>query len=120
METVGGDIAISLLLNNFVSFEGYQDTLYAYSQKVVFQDCNIYLQLPLHGQYNAITTKGRTDPQQTTGTSIRHCNIIPAEDLDGVETYLGDHGRNIQELNPTVLTKCKRYAIKHSPIREMV
>ena len=75
--------------------------LYFGNAEVVFQDCNIYLQLPLHGQYNAIIAKGRTDPQQTTGTSIHHCNIRPAEDLDGTETYLG---RTWKEYSRTILT----------------
>ena len=91
------------------SFEGYQDTLYTHSLRqfykecdiygtidfifgnaaVVFQDCNIYLRLPLHGQYNVITAQGKTDPNQNTGTSIHLCSIRAAEELNGAETYLG-------------------------------
>ncbi|XP_050240641.1 probable pectinesterase/pectinesterase inhibitor 41 isoform X2 [Quercus robur] len=56
---------------------------------VVFQDCNIYLRLPLHGQYNVITAQGKTDPNQNTGTSIHLCSIRAAEELNGTETYLG-------------------------------
>ncbi|KAM4115888.1 hypothetical protein ACJW30_02G007800 [Castanea mollissima] len=91
------------------SFEGYQDTLYTHSLRkfykecdiygtidfifgnaaVVFQDCNIYLRLPLHGQYNVITAQGKTDPNQNTGTSIHLCSIRAAEELRDTETYLG-------------------------------
>ena len=91
------------------SFEGYQDTLHTHSLRqfykecdiygtidfifgnaaVVFQDCNIYLRLPLHGQYNVITAQGKTDPNQNTGTSIHLCSIGAAEELNGTETYLG-------------------------------
>ncbi|XP_050240640.1 pectinesterase-like isoform X1 [Quercus robur] len=91
------------------SFEGYQDTLHTHSLRqfykecdiygtidfifgnaaVVFQDCNIYLRLPLHGQYNVITAQGKTDPNQNTGTSIHLCSIRAAEELNGTETYLG-------------------------------
>ncbi|KAK7822559.1 putative pectinesterase/pectinesterase inhibitor 41 [Quercus suber] len=91
------------------SFEGYQDTLYTHSLRqfykecdiygtidfifgnaaVVFQDCNIYLRLPLHGQYNVITAQGKTDLNQNTGTSIHLCSIRAAEELNGTETYLG-------------------------------
>jgi pectinesterase len=101
------------------SFEGYQDTLYTYSQRqfyrecdiygtidfifgnaaVVFQKCNIYARLPLDGQYNVITAQGKTDENQNTGTSIHDCSIRPAEDLKSTETYLG---RPWQEYSTTV------------------
>ena len=31
--------------------------LYFGNAEVVFQDCNIYLQLPLHGQYNVLSLR---------------------------------------------------------------
>ncbi|GMH02600.1 hypothetical protein Nepgr_004439 [Nepenthes gracilis] len=97
----------------FCSFEGYQDTLYAYSLRqfyrecdiygtidfifgnaaVIFQNCNLYPRLPLQYQFNAITAQGRTDPGQTTGTSILNCTIKAADDLASsngtTQTYLG-------------------------------
>ncbi|GKV32008.1 hypothetical protein SLEP1_g40648 [Rubroshorea leprosula] len=95
------------------SMEGYQDTLYAYSLRqfyrecdiygtvdfifgnaaVVFQDCNLYPRLPLPGQFNAITAQRRTDPNQNTGTSIHNRTIRAADDLSAsngtTKTYLG-------------------------------
>ncbi|GAV78661.1 Pectinesterase domain-containing protein/PMEI domain-containing protein [Cephalotus follicularis] len=94
------------------SFEGYQDTLYAYSDRqfykecyiygtvdfifgnaaVVFQDCNIYARKPLDNE-NTITAQGRTDPNQNTGISIQNCVVAAASDLEPVQssikTYLG-------------------------------
>uniref|UniRef100_A0A7N2R5Z5 Pectinesterase n=2 Tax=Quercus lobata TaxID=97700 RepID=A0A7N2R5Z5_QUELO len=104
------------------SFEGYQDTLYTHSLRqfykecdiygtidfifgnaaVVFQDCNIYLRLPLHGQCNVITAQGKTDPNQNTGTSMHLCSIRAAENLDGTKTYLG---RPWKEYSTTVYTQ---------------
>ncbi|XP_043721040.1 probable pectinesterase/pectinesterase inhibitor 7 [Telopea speciosissima] len=95
------------------SFEAYQDTLYTHSLRqfyrecdiygtvdfifgnaaVVFQYCNLYARLPMSGQFNALTAQGRTDPSQTTGTSIQGCNILAAADLSSsnstTKTYLG-------------------------------
>ncbi|GLT79025.1 hypothetical protein SLA2020_505370 [Shorea laevis] len=91
------------------SFEGYQDTLYTYSLRqfyrdcdiygtvdfifgnaaVVFQNCNIYPRLPILGQADTITAQGRSDPNQNTGTSMHNCNIKAAENLGTTKTYLG-------------------------------
>ncbi|XP_031485945.1 pectinesterase-like [Nymphaea colorata] len=94
------------------SFEGYQDTLYTYSMRqffrecdiygtvdfifgnaaVVFQNCNMYVRLPSSGQFNTVTAQGRSDPNQNTGTSIINCNVAATSDLAGhsnVNTYLG-------------------------------
>ncbi|XP_044491710.1 probable pectinesterase/pectinesterase inhibitor 7 [Mangifera indica] len=95
------------------SFQAYQDTLYTHSLRqfysecdiygtvdfifgnaaVVFQNCSIYPQLPMSGQFNTITAQGRTDPNQNTGTSIQNCSIRAAADLASsnqkVNTYLG-------------------------------
>ncbi|XP_042430036.1 pectinesterase-like [Zingiber officinale] len=95
------------------SFEGYQDTLYAHSMRqfyrecdiygtvdyifgdaaAVFQRCNVYSRLPLHGQGNTITAQGRSDPNQNTGTSMQSCRFLAAADLKAAghstRTYLG-------------------------------
>lgn len=95
------------------SFEGYQDTLYAHSLRqfyrecdiygtvdfifgnaaTVFQNCKIYVRLPMENQFNAITAQGRTDPNQNTGISIHNCSIIAAPDLVSsnvtTKTFLG-------------------------------
>ncbi|XP_031498041.1 pectinesterase-like [Nymphaea colorata] len=93
------------------SFEGYQDTLYAYSLRqfyrecdiygtvdfifgnaaAVFQNCNIYARLP-PGKLNTVTAQGRSDPNQNTGTSIVNCNILAGPELSkatNVRTFLG-------------------------------
>ena len=91
------------------SFEGYQDTLYVYSQRqfyrncniygtvdfifgdavVVFQNCNMYLRQPLAGQQNTVTAQGRSDPNENTGISIHDSNIAAAESLGSTQSYLG-------------------------------
>ncbi|GAB4858791.1 hypothetical protein Ancab_010268 [Ancistrocladus abbreviatus] len=95
------------------SFEGYQDTLYAYSQRqfyrecniygtvdfifgnaaVVFQNCNMFVRKPLASQKNTVTAQGRSDPNQNTGIVIHNCKILADSDLKPVvssfSTYLG-------------------------------
>lgn len=94
-------------------FEGYQDTLYAHSQRqfykecyiygtvdfifgnaaVVLQNCMIYGRRPMSGQQITITAQGRTDPNQNTGISIHDSRVMAAPDLKPVlssfRTYLG-------------------------------
>ncbi|KAI3817908.1 hypothetical protein L1987_11708 [Smallanthus sonchifolius] len=108
------------------SFEGYQDTLFAVSQRqfyklcyisgtvdfifgnaaVVFQNCVIQVRKPLTGQANTITAQGRGDPFQNSGISIHNCRVVPAADLipvvGSVQTYLG---RPWQEYSRTVFIK---------------
>ncbi|KAK4385104.1 putative pectinesterase/pectinesterase inhibitor 59 [Sesamum angolense] len=108
------------------SFEGYQDTIFAQSQRqfykscyiygtidfifgnaaVVFQSCVIYVRKPLLGQANIVTAQGRGDPFQNTGISIQYCRILAAPDLKPVlgsfKTYLG---RPWQEFSRTVIMK---------------
>ncbi|XP_043695093.1 pectinesterase-like [Telopea speciosissima] len=108
------------------SFKGYQDTLYVYSQRqfyrncdiygtvdfifgdavVVFQNCNIYPRKPLSGQENTVTAQGRTDPNENTGISIHDCQITAASDLKSVQssvkTYLG---RPWKQYSRTVVMK---------------
>lgn len=84
------------------SVEGYQDSLYAHSNRqfyrdtdvygtvdfifgnaaAVLQNCNIYPRKPGDGSHkNTVTAQGRTDPNQNTGTSIHNCKIAAAADL---------------------------------------
>ncbi|XP_043695094.1 pectinesterase-like [Telopea speciosissima] len=108
------------------SFEGYQDTLYVYSQRqfyrncdiygtvdfifgdavVVLQNCNIYVRKPMSGQENTVTAQGRTDPNENTGISIHDCQITAASDLKSVQssvkTYLG---RPWKQYSRTVVMK---------------
>lgn len=107
------------------SFEGYQDTLYVYSDRqfyrecdiygtvdfifgnaaVVFQKCNIYARNPPN-KVNTVTAQGRTDPNQNTGISIHDCEVTAASDLkpvqSSVKTYLG---RPWKEYSRTVFLK---------------
>ncbi|EPS62329.1 pectinesterase [Genlisea aurea] len=95
------------------SFVGYQDTLYVYSNRqffrqcdiygtvdfifgnaaVVFQNCSLYARRPLDNQQNIFTAQGREDPNQNTGISILNCKVAAAADLLPVvtqfQTYLG-------------------------------
>ncbi|KAL3536984.1 hypothetical protein ACH5RR_000350 [Cinchona calisaya] len=107
------------------SFEGYQDTLYVYSERqfyrecdiygtvdfifgnaaVVFQNCNIYARNPPN-KTNTVTAQGRTDPNENTGISIHNCRITAASDLKAVQssvkTYLG---RPWKEYSRTIVMK---------------
>ncbi|KAI3804232.1 hypothetical protein L1987_25622 [Smallanthus sonchifolius] len=106
-------------------FEGYQDTLYAHSNRqfyrecdiygtvdfifgnaaVVFQNCNIYARNPPN-KANTVTAQGRSDPNQNTGISIQNCRLMAASDLKratgSVKTYLG---RPWQQYSRTVFLK---------------
>lgn len=108
------------------SFEGYQDTLYVYSQRqfyrncdihgtvdfifgdaaVVLQNCNMYVRKPMSGQKNTVTAQGRTDPNENTGISIHDSAVTAASDLKSVQasfkTYLG---RPWQKYSRTVFMK---------------
>ncbi|XP_010271267.1 PREDICTED: pectinesterase-like [Nelumbo nucifera] len=108
------------------SFKGYQDTLYVYSQRqfyrdcdiygtvdfifgdavAVLQNCNIYVRKPMSGQKNTVTAQGRTDPNENTGISIHNSRVTAASDLRAVQgsfkTYLG---RPWQKYSRTVFMK---------------
>lgn len=92
------------------SFVGFQDTLYAHSNRqfyhecditgtvdfifgnaaVVFQSCKIMPRQPLPNQFNTITAQGKKDLNQNTGIVIQKSSIT---NLDGdnltAPTYLG-------------------------------
>ncbi|KAL3618183.1 hypothetical protein CASFOL_038504 [Castilleja foliolosa] len=90
------------------SFDAFQDTLYAHSNRqfyrecditgtidfifgnsvVVFQNCNILPRQPLPNQFVTITAQGKKDPNQNTGISIQRCTMSPLDNLTA-QTYLG-------------------------------
>ncbi|XAR72212.1 Pectinesterase [Bertholletia excelsa] len=95
------------------SFVGYQDTLYTYTKRqfyrdcdiygtidfifgnaaVIFQNCNIYVRKPMSSQKNSVTAQGRTDPNQNTGIVVHNSRVTAASDLKPIQgsfqTYLG-------------------------------
>ncbi|KAJ8422062.1 hypothetical protein Cgig2_009800 [Carnegiea gigantea] len=108
------------------SFKGYQDTLYVYSKRqfykecdiygtvdfifgdaaVVFQNCRIYARKPMSNQANTITAQGRSDPNENTGIVIHDSIIDAGPDLKPVQgsvrTFLG---RPWQQYSRTVVMK---------------
>ncbi|KAK6155584.1 hypothetical protein DH2020_009832 [Rehmannia glutinosa] len=106
---IGADHAVIYRCNII----GYQDTLYAHSQRqfyrecdiygtvdfifgnaaVVFQNCSIHARKPMPFQKNTITAQNRKDPNQNTGISIHACRIVAEPDLEAAKsaypTYLG-------------------------------
>ncbi|CAG7881354.1 unnamed protein product [Brassica rapa] len=99
-------------------FEGFQDTLYAYTHRqyyrscvivgtidfifgdaaAIFQNCNIFIRKGLSGQKNTVSAQGRVDKFQTTGFVIHKCKITANEDLKPVKaeykSYLGRPWKN--------------------------
>ena len=90
------------------AFDGFQDTLYAHSNRqfyrdcditgtidfifgnaaVVFQNCNIQPRQPLSNQFITITAQGKKDPNQNTGISIHKCKFSASGNVTA-PTYLG-------------------------------
>ncbi|XP_071710978.1 pectinesterase 3-like [Rutidosis leptorrhynchoides] len=90
------------------SFNAFQNTLYAHSNRqfyrdcnitgtvdfifgdssVVFQNCTIMPRQPLKKQFVTITAQGKKDPNENTGISIQKCVITPLDHLTA-PTYLG-------------------------------
>ncbi|KAJ9563017.1 hypothetical protein OSB04_008177 [Centaurea solstitialis] len=86
------------------SFEGYQDTLYAYGKRqfykecqifgtvdfifgnalAFFQDCEIFLRKPLVGGGLVVTAQGRAKENEASGFSLQGCKITAGEDLKPV------------------------------------
>ncbi|XP_027907542.1 pectinesterase 3 [Vigna unguiculata] len=91
------------------SFDGFQDTLYAHSNRqfyrdcditgtidfifgnaaVVFQNCKIMPRQPLPNQFNTITAQGKKDPNQNTGIIVQKSTITPLGNNLTAPTYLG-------------------------------
>ncbi|GLJ10948.1 hypothetical protein SUGI_0138550 [Cryptomeria japonica] len=109
------------------SIIGYQDTLYAHSQRqfyrecdiygtidfifgnaaAVFQACNLIARKPLKGQSNVITAQGRGDPNENTGFSMHNCTVLAAADLVPAEKSVPTHlGRPWQKYARTVYMQC--------------
>ncbi|CAO2839831.1 unnamed protein product [Amaranthus hypochondriacus] len=109
------------------SFKGYQDTLYVYSKRqfykecdiygtvdfifgnaaAIIQNCNIYVRKPMNNQQNTVTAQGRTDPNENTGIVIHNSIIEASSDLKPVQgsfrTFLG---RPWQMYSRTIVMKC--------------
>lgn len=111
------------------SFDGFQDTLYAHSNRqfyrecditgtidfmfgnaaVVFQSCKIQPRQPLPNQFVTITAQGKKDPNQNSGMSIQKCDLSPLDDLTA-PTYLG---RPWKEYSTTVIMQSNIAAFLH-------
>ncbi|KAG8503531.1 hypothetical protein CXB51_001496 [Gossypium anomalum] len=121
---VVGDGFIALFYR--CSFKGYQDTLYVYSQRqfyrdcdiygtvdfifgdavTIFQNCNIYIRRPMSGQMNTVTAQARTDPNENTGIIVHNSRVTAASDLRAVQGSFKNYlGQPWQKYSRTVFMK---------------
>ncbi|KAK6134248.1 hypothetical protein DH2020_032010 [Rehmannia glutinosa] len=105
------------------SFKGYQDTLYVYSQRQFYRDCdihgttdfifgdsatviqnsNIHIRKPMSDQkITVVTAQGRNNPNENTGIVIHNSRVT----LSG-SGYRGYLGRPWREYSRTVYMKCR-------------
>lgn len=86
------------------SIAGYQDTLYAHSNRQFYRDCDVYgtvdfvfgnaaavlqrcnlwARVPLPGQKNTVTAQSRNDSCQRTGIVLHACRLVAAAPAEGL------------------------------------
>lgn len=106
------------------SFKGYQDTLYAESNRqfykncqiygtvdfifgsagAVFQDCTIYVRKPIPGSGLVVTAHARNDPHENTGITIHRGRVMAAPEL--TPQYKAFLGRPWTDFSRTVYLRC--------------
>lgn len=108
------------------SFKGYQDTLYVYSKRqfyrdcdvygtvdfifgdavAVLQNCNLYIRKPMSGQQNTVTAQGRTDASENTGIVVHNSRVTASSDMKPVQGSFKNYlGRPWQKYSRTVFMK---------------
>ncbi|KAJ0244376.1 pectinesterase/pectinesterase inhibitor 23 [Hirschfeldia incana] len=119
---VSGDYAV--FFNCQIS--GYQDTLYAHSQrqfyrdctvsgtvdfifgdsKCILQNCKIVVRKPKAGQSCMVTAQGRSDVREPTGIVLHNCHIVGDPTYIPVKTVSKAYlGRPWKEFSRTIIMK---------------
>ncbi|WOH14001.1 hypothetical protein DCAR_0933516 [Daucus carota subsp. sativus] len=106
----------------YCAFKGYQDTLYANSNRqfykkcliygtvdfifgnagAVFQDCTIYARKPKIQGGLVVTAQGRASPHENTGITIHRCSFMRAPELRPFPQYKAFLGRPWRDFSRTV------------------